>query len=161
MPCGELLFKVVNQYTPSMCTALGDTMSRRGSSSNNRYRRFSFARSRVANANARLAADRLLPRLDPLADRRRWSPDRLRPAMTRFGPARFAVRSPSVRSTFYGKPYLRPVFNVSWESRTFADPIRVYICARRKIRRAVMFALGRGGGGKRKGRRNFYSDVRC
>lgn len=43
----------------------------------------------------------------------------------------------------------------------FADPRRVAICVRRKTRREVIMASGRGGGFHRRPRRNFYSDVEC
>lgn len=44
----------------------------------------------------------------------------------------------------------------------FREPDRVFICARRKQRREVLMATGRGGGRhSRKPRRNRWSDVRC
>lgn len=44
----------------------------------------------------------------------------------------------------------------------FAKPDRVYVCIRRKQRREVLMATGRGGGRhSRKYRRNYYSDIRC
>lgn len=55
-------------------------------------------------------------------------------------------------------------FRVSMTPRAhmaFKAPKFVAICVRRKIRREVLLALGRGGGGKRRPRRNAYSNVRC
>lgn len=44
----------------------------------------------------------------------------------------------------------------------FKDPRAVTICVRRKIRREVIFALGKRGKGARSPRkRNFWSEVRC
>lgn len=44
----------------------------------------------------------------------------------------------------------------------FANPDRVWICARRKVRREVLMALTNGrGGSSRKKRRNYWSNVRC
>lgn len=45
----------------------------------------------------------------------------------------------------------------------FADPRRVLVCLRRKIRKEVLFAFGVGGqaGAKKKPRRNVASDISC
>lgn len=45
----------------------------------------------------------------------------------------------------------------------FSVPDRVWICARRKERREVLMARGKGGGARsrKKARRNYYSNVRC
>lgn len=44
----------------------------------------------------------------------------------------------------------------------FFNPQYVYLCARRKIRREVLFALGKGGKGSRAPkRRNEHSEVSC
>lgn len=46
----------------------------------------------------------------------------------------------------------------------FQHPWQVMICIRRRQRREVLFALGRGGSGggrRKKPRRTFYSEVRC
>lgn len=49
----------------------------------------------------------------------------------------------------------------TWSALHFSYPEHALVCVRRKSRRQVLFALGRGGGGKRRPRRNDYSDVRC
>lgn len=44
----------------------------------------------------------------------------------------------------------------------FADPRRVLVCLRRRARKEVLLALGKGGGGsKRKPRRNHLSEITC
>ncbi|AZL82922.1 hypothetical protein [Apis mellifera associated microvirus 45] len=43
----------------------------------------------------------------------------------------------------------------------FSVPEAVPICVRRKRRREVLLALGKGGGGKRRPRYNKFSNVRC
>jgi len=43
----------------------------------------------------------------------------------------------------------------------FAEPRRVLVCIRRRTRKEVLLALGKGGGGKRKPRRNHLSEVTC
>lgn len=44
---------------------------------------------------------------------------------------------------------------------TFNVPAEVAICSRRKERREVLLAKGKGGGAHRKPRRNPWSDVKC
>lgn len=48
-----------------------------------------------------------------------------------------------------------------WSAMHFLYPKFTLICVRRRIRRQVLFAFGRGGGGKRRPRWNNYSSVRC
>lgn len=43
----------------------------------------------------------------------------------------------------------------------FSNPKFTAICIRRKQRREVLLALGKGGGGKKRPRRNSFSQVRC
>lgn len=43
----------------------------------------------------------------------------------------------------------------------FANPKKVLICIRRKMRREVLLAKGRGGGGHRRPRRSHYSNIVC
>lgn len=53
---------------------------------------------------------------------------------------------------------------VAWSHRhfpKFASPRAVIVCARRSIRKEVMFATGQGGRKHRRGRRGRNSDVRC
>lgn len=46
-------------------------------------------------------------------------------------------------------------------SVAFSEPRQVVRCVRRKIRKEVILASGRGGGGHRPPRRNYWSDVEC
>lgn len=80
-----------------------------------------------------------------IGDLRRYYPDRrIRPAPTLVGTLA------RVRRDFRD---LRFQFDV---------PARVMVCVRRKVRREVMFAIGRGGGGNtRRRRRNQESNVKC
>ena len=53
-----------------------------------------------------------------------------------------------------------------WSAQTkstlaFAEPRRVLVCLRRQVRKEVLLALGKGGGGKRKPRRNHLSEISC
>jgi len=81
-----------------------------------------------------------------LEDRRLFHPERFR------RPAASVLRTDrSVREVFRGK---RAVM-------MFSVPKRVSICVRRKERREVLFAKGKGGGGKRHPRRNYWSSVSC
>lgn len=43
----------------------------------------------------------------------------------------------------------------------FRSPVKVSICVRRKVRREVIMAKGKGGGGHRPPTRNYWSDVQC
>lgn len=49
----------------------------------------------------------------------------------------------------------------TWSAIHFKYPVHTLICVRRKRRRQVLFAKGRGGGGKRPPKYNSYSHVRC
>lgn len=53
-----------------------------------------------------------------------------------------------------------PKAAVPWGIK-FAQPRRVLICLRRHARREVLLALGKGGGGKRRPKRNNFSGVSC
>lgn len=110
----------------------------------------------------------VLPRIDPLADlralndarrvvtdiadRRRFHPmGPLRPAG---GLTRNSTRLKIAPAQKRGKLPSRISFNI---------PKHVAVCVRRKIRKEVIFASGKGGKGGRKApyRRNYWSDVRC
>lgn len=123
---------------------------------------------RVASANANRRLSALPSFLDPVAplqrveDRRSFHPEGvLRPLR--------GLKSWRHRLTHPLSP-LNPVKRVSMASRRqavrlssigFANPVRLMICARRKIRKEVLLALGRGGGAHRKPRRGPYTGVRC
>lgn len=98
-------------------------------------------------------------------DRRNYHPDGFyRPALRFSGaPARYSVgpastrRSQSIKKKFSG---LRPESGRSFLA--FSDPGRVLICARRKIRREVMFARRKTGRvGQKRPRFNWYSSISC
>lgn len=116
----------------------------------------------------------LLRPLNLVEDLRLYHPeDDNRPALdVRSRPARFTVssvvRPPSVsvhRRSFFARSYYSGGF------RGFQVPVGikfrsmfpVVTCLRRKMRRAVMFALGKTRKGSRGGRRdrNWRSDVKC
>lgn len=95
------------------------------------------------------------PLVSPLADRRLYHPlEYTRPAET-IGrrSARFIVLAPrSKRKGFAARDVFR-----------FNDPSRVFVCARRQVRKEVMFALGKTGKGARASsrRRNYHTEVSC
>lgn len=104
--------------------------------------------------------------LTSVEDRRMWHPDpspvarssrrsrvpvHLPQAKRRSGPL---SRSPKFLLATARSHYLT-------SGLTFRAPQYVAVCVRRKRRREVLFARGKGGGGKRPGRRNFFSNVRC
>lgn len=93
-----------------------------------------------------------LPSLISYEDRRTWHPD---------GPLRsvFAFRRSARRILDRANPM--------WHARSalhFADPTRVVLCLRRKVRKEVMHALrktGKRGRGQKPPKRNFYSAIGC
>jgi len=91
-------------------------------------------------------------RLRVVQDRRTWFPSLFRPAASL---GRRADTKLIVPSTSVGSVSRLP------DKVAFDVPRRVLICVRRKVRKEVIHALGKGGGGNRKPRRNEFSDVRC
>lgn len=91
-----------------------------------------------------------LPSLIQYEDRRTWHPD---------GPLRsvFAFRRSARRVIDRANPL--------WHARAalhFADPSRVVVCLRRRIRREVIHALRKNGKrGQKRPKRNFYSAIGC
>lgn len=82
-------------------------------------------------------------------DRRLWTPDPvLRPGAT---PRRAGRLTPSTSTAPGSFP----------AGVKFADPKRVAVCVRRRIRREVIMAKGKGGGGHRPPRRSYWTDVDC
>lgn len=103
-------------------------------------------------------------------DARFFDPDPDPPARDIYSrPARFEVsvtpfhkvhsRSVIARSYYTNAPR---GLQVPWGIK-FSNPLSVTACIRRKMRRAVMFAMGRTrkGAGARRHKRNSYSNVRC
>lgn len=99
-----------------------------------------------------------------IEDGRLWHPDADHGALTIGG--RFA----------HVVVHKRPVIgraNTIWSGRglpvgvqvpvgiQFESPLKVVTCVRRKVRRQIMFATGRGGKFHRKPRRSWRSDIKC
>lgn len=82
-------------------------------------------------------------------DRRQWHPERWgRPVL---GLKRAATRV-----------VVAPRSGPTLTSRiAFADPRKVFVCLRRKIRREVIHALGKGGGGNKAPKRKPTSNIEC
>lgn len=103
-------------------------------------------------------------RLDEVEDGRVWHPDPDHGALTLGGNvARVIVHSRPIvaRANTLFSPRAYPVgFQVPVGVR-FESPLKVITCVRRKIRREIMFAKRRAGGGNRKPRRTWRSDVSC
>lgn len=88
-----------------------------------------------------------------LEDRRYWHPDPIRPPQT----------VPTRRSANRLSRRLIHVGSINHGLVGFTDPRRIVLCARRAMRRQVMFALRKTGkGAARKHRhRNAHSNIRC
>lgn len=90
-------------------------------------------------------------------DRRVYHPEgRFRPALASFRPAARIVAVDPVRKN-------RIVPKQTKATLAFADPGKVFVCVRRKVRREVLFASGRGAAPKpkRPPRRNPQSQISC
>lgn len=91
-----------------------------------------------------------------IIDRREYHPDGL------FRPA--ASLNRSSRAIVYKAPKT-PVGNYKFKgfspTTTFREPSKVDVCQKRKTRREVLFAKGKGGGRVRKGKRNYLSNFHC
>lgn len=121
---------------------------------------------------------RISPPLSLLEDRRRYHPDgRNRDAKTVYGtvatptvikktPPRFAniaaKRSARAKARIAaGTRYPSTDRKQTKALVTFQEPNIVIACIRRKMRRRVMFAFKRQGGGKARPRRNWLSNYSC
>lgn len=128
-------------------------MARRGGSSSKRMRAAS-AKS-YSFANPRLLRRFVPPRfVTAVEDRRTYHPlGVFRPAAT-LGDLR--ARTVVPRAARKASRFVVP------SGLRFMVPERVAICARRKVRKEVMHALGRAGsGGMRKPRRKWFSAISC
>lgn len=96
--------------------------------------------------------DRRLFTPDPIQD---VAPSSFRNTVASIGPARPA-RTGQVTSRHLANNLMSPK-----PIEAFKRPEFTPVCVRRKQRREVLLALGRGGGGKRRPRRNSTSDIRC
>lgn len=90
-----------------------------------------------------------------LEDRRHFSPEIARPAR--------ALYRSSTRLVPYENKNQRTKQNNRWPSNrlSFAVPAHVAVCVRRKERREVLFAHGKGGGKVKPGKWSEFSDINC
>lgn len=95
-----------------------------------------------------LSLIRPLRDLQLIEDRRQFHPEGvLRPARTLY------ERSASRNVVAPAKKFSPAI--------SFAVPAKVALCVRRKQRREVLFATGKGGGRHKRPRKNLFSNVRC
>jgi hypothetical protein len=88
------------------------------------------------------------PTLSLLDDRRQWHPER-------WGRPVVGLRRAATRLVVGKSPKRLP------PTLAFMDPRRVVVCIRRKMRREVLHALGKGGGGNRRPTRKPTSEIQC
>jgi hypothetical protein len=127
--------------------------------------RSSSTRRVIRNTSRRLPKKIIIPNLIRYSqeDLRRYHPMGRRRPLTTFSGRRFLFRHVignlrrSLKSRSRSKHSIYSPFHV----RIFAPPDAV-ICAKRNVRREVIFARGKGGGGhKRKPRYTEYSNISC
>lgn len=92
-----------------------------------------------------------------LEDRRTYHPDgEFRSFVSQ---PRLSARIVAKKAKTYGGHY---TFGIHGSPAVgFSRPSRVAICVKRKTRREVIFAAGRGGAGNRKGKRTYSSKFHC
>jgi len=98
------------------------------------------------------------------ADRRMWDPDPVRPVRTSSGiVARTTHKPPAKPARASQKPpaFSVPSYPTFVPQRGRKRPLHVPECHRRKQRREVIFARGKGGGGHKRPRWSSLSHVRC
>lgn len=91
----------------------------------------------------------------PVVDRRRYYPDT--------GNLRKEFRRPHIPvsdNRGHRRLVIDPLGPLKQVVR-FAVPKKIKLCVRRKVRKEVILASGKGGGNHRKPRRNEYSSIRC
>ena len=100
----------------------------------------------------------LLPQpLYLVEDRRTFHPDGL--FRSPVAQPRSAARIVAKKAKTYGGHY---TFGIHGSSAVgFSRPGRVALCVKRKVRREVLLAIGRGGAGNRKGKRTYSSQFHC
>lgn len=96
-------------------------------------------------------------------DGRTWSPD---PAPSPRSPRRWrshlkAAPAAGSRSHAEGSRGRRGYTLKSPAVLKFAAPQHIIRCIRRKQRRQIILAKGYGGGGKKRGKRNYWSNIHC
>lgn len=104
--------------------------------------------------------------LNEVEDGRLWHPDPEQGALTiggRFARVVVHKRPIVARSNTLWSPAGLPVGLQAPVGLRFESPFKVVTCLRRKVRREIMFATGRGGKGvrKRRPRRSWRSNVSC
>lgn len=107
-------------------------------------------------ANRRLRPVPIQPRSFVHADRRKKYPYRVSPLGLRTSGSVNVVAAPGRQTKSQRgsrSPRLGDLF--------FAAPNRVMVCVRRKERREVLMAQGRGGSRVRRPRRNRFSHIKC
>jgi len=90
----------------------------------------------------------------------------IRSELTDFEDRRFLPGDGPARSTrrvarVFAPARARRSSSPTWSALAFRYPRFTLVCVRRKARRQVIFATGKGGGGKRRPRYSAYSYVRC
>ncbi len=107
------------------------------------------------NANLRLRRRKKIKSI-AVADRRLYTP---------FRSLAYALKANGNVASIASVPRKSPPTNLPnashWAGLSFVDPKKVKICSRRKERREVLMAKGVGGTRVRRGKRNYYSDVKC
>lgn len=125
------------------------------------YRRYSVPRRSALNVTSirntpplRLTPIVVRSPTPALDDRRLFHFDKMAVSALRRGATRLVVRQ-------------NPLHNQLSQTKAlvaFADPDKVHICLRRRVRKQIMHALGKAGKGSRlfkKPRRNEFSSVHC
>ncbi|UDN67564.1 hypothetical protein [robinz microvirus RP_45] len=158
-----------------MCTTLGDTMAARGSSSRGNAHGTPSSLTSLLSPNTLsslpVVTDPIQltyyrPTEDAASDRRRYNPTKA--VAPPHATQRFAtrLRTKEFQTTINQREDTRQSLDDLPTAVGFMVPSLVAICARRKIRREIMFALRhdkkhRGKGGGRPRHRNFWSNVKC
>lgn len=101
--------------------------------------------------------------LAPREDRRHWSPSRFPIAARAFLQHASNFKAARVGRAARGKALTEKAkMSLVPAAVRFDDPRFVYVCERRKRRREVIFATGKGGKrGQRRPWRNEFSEIRC
>lgn len=146
----------------SVCTVLGDRMSRRSRRRRSTDRTDAIA-SQIANPRLFRPTPLIVTRLPPVhraevEDRRTHHP------LGFFRPARMITGHPSHLVAKPGPAKFRRASLQVPKAIAFEAPKKTLICVRRKQRKEVLHALkktGKGGGKRRRPRRNWYSAISC
>ncbi len=99
-------------------------------------------------------------RLNEIEDRRRWNPA----GNLYAGVLNMRGKMHSLREYVPRKLKINKVKAFAYSKIGFANPKLMVICARRKIRKMVLHALGQSGGGGAKQKKptwNYYSRISC